>query len=70
LRFARGGFEIVEGKTPPSISSALRDYFDGDASAIDRIPVVFDGTEFQNTVWNALRTVEAGNPISYSTLAA
>jgi methylated-DNA-[protein]-cysteine S-methyltransferase len=70
LRFARSGFELKEGATPPNISSALRDYFDGDAGAIDRIPVVLDGTDFQNKVWNALRMVEPGNPIPYSTLAA
>jgi methylated-DNA-[protein]-cysteine S-methyltransferase len=70
LRFVRGGFKLVEGATPPNISSALRDYFDGDANAIDRIPVVLDGTDFQNKVWTALRMVEAGSPIPYSTLAA
>ncbi|PSJ54938.1 methylated-DNA--[protein]-cysteine S-methyltransferase [Pseudaminobacter soli (ex Li et al. 2025)] len=70
LRFAREGFELKEGTTPANISSALRNYFDGDAGAIDRIPVVLDGTDFQNKVWNALRLVEAGRPISYSTLAA
>lgn len=48
---------------------ALLAYFDGDLSAIDAQPTAVTGTDFQRSVWDALRAIPAGLPISYSVLA-
>ena len=47
----------------------LRAYFDGDLTAIDRIPVDTGGTPFQRRVWEELRKIPAGRPIAYAELA-
>lgn len=70
LRFRAGGYDLARGVTPADIRTALDDYFSGDIASLDCIPVVLDGTEFQNAVWTALRMVEVAGPITYSTLAA
>jgi methylated-DNA-[protein]-cysteine S-methyltransferase len=44
-------------------------YFDGDLAAIDDIAVDQDGTAGQRAVWEALRTIPAGETRSYSSLA-
>jgi methylated-DNA-[protein]-cysteine S-methyltransferase len=51
------------------LSSALSAYFDGELSAIDRLTVATGGTEFQKSVWRALRAIPCGETISYATLA-
>lgn len=48
---------------------AVRDYFDGDLSAIERLEVSTGGTDFQKSVWAALRSIPAGQTISYLELA-
>jgi methylated-DNA-[protein]-cysteine S-methyltransferase len=49
---------------------ALRAYFDGTMDALDDVPVATGGTAFQRDVWNALRTIPAGDTRSYGELAA
>lgn len=49
---------------------AMKAYFDGDLSAIDRLPVASGGTDFQRQVWAALRSIPAGQTCSYGQLAA
>src|SRR5690606_5527006 len=44
--------------------------FEGDISALDALPVVTGGTEFQRRVWAALRQIPAATTISYGQLAA
>lgn len=51
-------------------SRALDAYFSGDTTAIDALPTATNGTPFQRMVWDALRAIPAGRPISYSALAA
>ncbi len=63
------GVALVERANPGGLSAALRAYFDGDLAAIDRLPVVFDGTEFQRRVWAALREIPCGETCSYGDLA-
>jgi methylated-DNA-[protein]-cysteine S-methyltransferase len=48
---------------------AVEAYFGGDRSALDRIEVAFGGTAFQQAVWRALRTIPAGQTLSYAALA-
>jgi len=69
--FARryGVAELVPGCDSFGHIAALACYFDGDVTAIDRIPVAFSGTKFQQKVWGALRTIACGTTLSYGALA-
>ena len=51
---------LVEERDPFGHASALRGYFAGDMDVLDRIPVVFGGTQFQNKVWKQLRRIPVG----------
>lgn len=52
------------------IGGRIEAYFAGDVRALDAIPVSPGGTEFQRTVWRALRSIPAGSTRSYAELAA
>ena len=54
---------------PGGLTSALEAYFRGDLGAIDGLPVDADGTEFQRSVWRALRAIPCGETRSYGELA-
>jgi methylated-DNA-[protein]-cysteine S-methyltransferase len=49
--------------------AALDAYFGGDAAALAALDVSLDGTPFQRAVWERLRTIPAGETISYGALA-
>lgn len=51
-------------------SRAVDAYVDGDLTAIDDLPVDTGGTDFQQRVWAALRTIPLGQTWSYGDLAA
>jgi methylated-DNA-[protein]-cysteine S-methyltransferase len=53
----------------PAVSAVLSRYFAGDLSALDSLPLVVQGTPFQNQVWQALRQIPAGQTWSYGRLA-
>ena len=61
---------LHEGSTPATVRKALDHYFSGDLLAIDHIECATNGTPFQQDVWNALRTIPAGQTLSYGVLAA
>lgn len=69
LHYGKGGYALKKARNPAGLSAALRAYFDGELSAIDRLRVATGGTAFQKSVWKALRTVACGETISYATLA-
>lgn len=46
----------------------LEEYFSGERKSFD-VPLELEGTEFQQEVWNALRTIPYGKAISYGELA-
>jgi methylated-DNA-[protein]-cysteine S-methyltransferase len=48
---------------------ALARYFDGDIAVLDTLKVAFNGSPFQNRVWNALRRIPGGTTTSYGALA-
>lgn len=56
------------GRTP-NVRTAIEAYFDGDFEALDGLDVATNGTPFQREVWAALRTIPAGETLSYSGLA-
>ncbi|HEY3637156.1 MAG TPA: methylated-DNA--[protein]-cysteine S-methyltransferase [Rhizomicrobium sp.] len=63
------GAKLSAKRDPSGHSTTLRAYFKGDMEALDRIPVVFEGTPFQNKVWNALCKIPIGETTSYGALA-
>jgi methylated-DNA-[protein]-cysteine S-methyltransferase len=52
-----------------AFSAAVRDYVDGDLTAIDAIPVAHDASPFLTRAWAELRTIPAGAPETYMQLA-
>jgi len=51
------------------ISTLLKDYFDGDLSAINAIKTSQPGGNFSQAAWKSMRRVRAGKVISYAELA-
>jgi methylated-DNA-[protein]-cysteine S-methyltransferase len=51
---------VVEGRAPEPVRSAVEGYFGGDVRALDGLTVATGGTDFQRTVWKALRAIPAG----------
>ncbi|RPH58418.1 MAG: methylated-DNA--[protein]-cysteine S-methyltransferase [Acidobacteria bacterium] len=64
-----GAIDFQRSTDPAGVVRALRAYFDGQLTAIDRIDVDTGGTSFQASVWHALRRVPAGRTTSYGELA-
>jgi methylated-DNA-[protein]-cysteine S-methyltransferase len=58
-----------EGSLPGRVKDALLAYFSGDIRAVDSLQVETRGTPFQRNVWRALRTIGAGETLSYRGLA-
>jgi len=69
LHYGANGFALEPARDPSGLTRALRAYFAGDLSAIDRLPVQTGGTLFQRTVWRALRDIPCGTTVSYGELA-
>jgi methylated-DNA-[protein]-cysteine S-methyltransferase len=70
LHYGREGFALSEGRAPASIREPLERYFAGELDALASIPVATGGTSFQREVWAALRSIPAGETLSYGALAA
>ena len=70
-QFARyfPGAELIARRDAFGHASALKAYFAGDMGALDKIPVVFGGTAFQNKVWKQLRKIPVGRTLSYGAIA-
>jgi O-6-methylguanine DNA methyltransferase len=64
------GHTLCAGRVATSVTGALSDYFAGDVHAIEALPVRTGGTDFQRSVWAALRGIPAGTTTSYGRLAA
>ena len=59
----------VESKEPfAEVIRQLDAYFKGERSSFD-VPVEFEGTPFQETVWKALQQIPHGKTITYGQLA-
>lgn len=61
--------DIKEVKSIPVISELLKDYFDGDFTAINGIKVRQPGAPFSQAAWKAMRKIPAGRTWSYAELA-
>lgn len=62
--------DLIAGRAPDGVRDAVEAYFAGDARALDGLTVKTGGTEFQRSVWAALRAIPAGETRSYGQLAA
>ena len=70
LRDHYGDYALQEGAAPVSLTSSLNAYFAGNMEVLADVTTATGGTPFQREVWNALRAIPAGAPISYGQLAA
>jgi methylated-DNA-[protein]-cysteine S-methyltransferase len=50
-------------------ADAVDAYYAGDLHAIDEVPVLQSGGPFRTVAWQALRTIPAGSPLTYSGFA-
>ena len=64
------GAMVVEGRAPEVVRRAVEAWFGGDLTALDGLTVRTGGTDFQRTVWKALRAIPAGETRTYGQLAA
>lgn len=60
--------EVVEGETDAAASALA--YYAGDLTAIDAVAVKQSGTALQLAGWAALRGIEPGEPLTYTSFAA
>jgi methylated-DNA-[protein]-cysteine S-methyltransferase len=61
--------ELIESIDPQGFSSKIRAYLAGDFSSLNEIPVNAGGTDFQQLVWQGLRSIPVGTTLSYGELA-
>ena len=64
------GASLTAGAAPGSVRAAVERYFAGDVLALDGLTVTTGGTDFQRSVWKALRAIPAGETRTYGQLAA
>ncbi|HRJ65039.1 methylated-DNA--[protein]-cysteine S-methyltransferase [Brevundimonas sp. UBA2416] len=64
------GAVVVEGRGPEVVRRAVEAWFGGDLTALDGLTVRTGGTDFQRTVWKALRAIPTGETRTYGQLAA
>lgn len=69
IHYGRDGIRIQSYRSRSKAASALEQYFQGNLSAIDDLPVRTGGTVFQRDVWHKLRGIPCGTTVSYSGLA-
>jgi methylated-DNA-[protein]-cysteine S-methyltransferase len=67
LHYGPSGCTLVAGSSP--VRASLGGYFAGDLRAIEGVRVETGGTPFQREVWAALRSIPAGDTLSYGALA-
>jgi methylated-DNA-[protein]-cysteine S-methyltransferase len=61
--------EVILTEKDDAFGRVLASYFDGDIAVLDTMKVAFNGSTFQNRVWNALRRIPGGTTTSYGALA-
>ena len=64
-----GPVSLADATDPFEAVSRLRAYFAGELGALETLPVDTGGTEFQQSVWTALRRIPPGRTSCYSDLA-
>ncbi|MFJ6023268.1 methylated-DNA--[protein]-cysteine S-methyltransferase [Brevundimonas sp. NPDC092305] len=64
------GARLADGQAPEPVRKAVHAYFAGDLHALDGLKVRTNGTDFQRSVWAALRAIPHGETRTYGQLAA
>ena len=64
-----GPITLTPAANPGGISHQVQRYFDGEITALAKVPMATGGTPFQRTVWNALRQIEPGTVSTYGDIA-
>ena len=64
------GAVLTGGRAPETVRRAIEAWFNGDARAVDGVAVKTGGTDFQRSVWAALRAIPHGQTRTYGQLAA
>lgn len=67
--YGKGRYTFSPARDPGGLTKAMRAYFKGDIAAIDTLPVETTGTQFQRSIWQALRKIPRGTTITYAELA-
>lgn len=67
---ARLSDERAGGSRIPWLASIMQRYNDGDSAALDEAPVVQHGPDFRMRAWSAMRTIPAGEVVTYGDLAS
>ncbi len=69
LHYGENGFQLqpLRGSSPARL--ALEAYFEGELTAIEAIRTQTRGSDFQRSVWAALRAIPMGTTVSYGQLA-
>lgn len=70
LRLQYGSYTLTHTRDAGEFGQSIDAYFAGDLAAPDRIVVRTAGTEFQRSVWAALRLIPPGTTSTYGQLAA
>jgi methylated-DNA-[protein]-cysteine S-methyltransferase len=61
-------FGVPDAEPFTEVVKQLDEYFAGERTAFD-VPLAFEGTDFQRTVWQALSDIPYGQTVSYGQLA-
>ncbi|HEX5379753.1 MAG TPA: methylated-DNA--[protein]-cysteine S-methyltransferase [Phenylobacterium sp.] len=69
MRRHYGAMELEPGDCPAQVREAVDRYFAGEVDALAELDFKTNGTLFQRRVWAALRTIPAGETLSYKGLA-
>jgi methylated-DNA-[protein]-cysteine S-methyltransferase len=67
--YGKGGYTLTPKRDPGGLTSAMRRYFKGEIGVLQDLAVATSGTDFQTSVWKALRRIKDGTTISYAELA-
>jgi len=69
LHYGEQGFQLQTLQVKSAARLALEAYFAGELAAIEVIHTQTRGTDFQRSVWSALRKIPMGTTVSYGQLA-
>ena len=67
--YGKGRYTLTPKRDPGGLTSAMRRYFKGEIGVLQNLAVATSGTDFQTSVWKALRLIKDGTTISYGELA-
>ena len=65
-----GTFDLTPGRAPAQIRQTIAAYFSGDITTLNTLEVRTGGTDFQRSVWAALRAIPPGQTRTYGQIAS